>query len=78
MIVILPAILLGKDLVHDNVVFSSIAVIIALLVVVLLVLFNNRIFLVITKFLSTPGAGRVKETIKDIHQEIHIFRNRKR
>ena len=76
-IVILPAILLGKDLVHDNVVFSSIAVIIALLVVVLLVLFNNRIFLVITKFLSTPGAGRVKETIKDIHQEIHIFRNRK-
>ena len=76
-IVILPAILLGKDLVHDNVVFSSIAVIIALLVVVLLVLFNQRIFLVITKFLSTPGAGRVKETIKDIHQEIHIFRNRK-
>ena len=77
-VVILPALLLGRDLVHDNVVFSSVAVIIAVLVIVLLVLFNNRIYSVITKFLSTPGAGRIKETIKDMHQEIHIFRNHKR
>ena len=77
-IVILPAIFLGRDLAHDNVVFSSIAVIIAVLVIVLLILFNNRIYSVITKFLSAPGAGRVKEAIKDIHQEIHIFRNHKK
>ncbi|MEI6831329.1 MAG: lysylphosphatidylglycerol synthase transmembrane domain-containing protein [Candidatus Omnitrophota bacterium] len=77
-IVILPAILLRKDLIHDNVVFSSITVMIALLVIVLLILFNNRIYSIVTKFLSTPGAGKIKETIKDMHQEIHIFRNHKK
>ncbi|MCG2713797.1 MAG: flippase-like domain-containing protein [Candidatus Omnitrophica bacterium] len=77
-VIISIAILLKKDLVHDNVVFSSVIVILALLVIVLLVLFNNRIYSVITKFLSTPGAGKIKETIKDLHQEIHIFRNHKK
>ncbi len=77
-ILILPAIFLGKGLIHDKVVFSSVTIIIALLVVVLLILFNNRIYLVITKFLTTPGAGKIKEAIKDMHQEIHIFRNHKK
>ena len=74
-IVILPAILLGKNLVRDRVVFSSVAVIVSVLVFVLLVLFNKRIYTGISRFLSSPGAGKIKETIKDIHQEIHIFRN---
>lgn len=77
-IVILPALLLGKELIRDKLVFLSISIIIALLVIILLVLFNKRLASVITKFLSTPGAGRIKEIIKDLHQEIHIFRNHKR
>ncbi|MDD5097337.1 MAG: lysylphosphatidylglycerol synthase transmembrane domain-containing protein [Candidatus Omnitrophica bacterium] len=77
-IIILPAIFLGKNLIHDKVVFSSVTIIIGLLVVVLLVLFNNHIYSIITKFLSAPGAGKIKETIRDMHQEIHIFRNHKK
>jgi len=76
--IILPAILLGKDLIQDRIVFSSVTAIVIVLAIVLLVLFNSRIYSLISKFLSAPGAGRVKETIKDIHQEIHIFRNHKR
>ena len=76
--VILPALLLGRDLVLDKVVFTSVSVIVILLVVVLLVLFNNTIYSKITKWLSSPRSGKIKETIKNLHQEIHIFRNRKR
>lgn len=77
-IVILPALLLGRNLVLDKVVFSSIFVIVVLLAIVLLILFNNFIYTKITKFLSTPGAGKIKEMIKNMHQEIHIFRNHKK
>ena len=77
-LVILPALLLGRNLVLDKVVFTSVSVIVILLAVVLLVLFNNSIYSRITKFLSSPGAGKIKESIKNMHQEIHIFRNHKR
>jgi len=76
--VILPAILLGRNLVLDKVVFTSVFAIIILLIVVLLVLFNNFIYNKITKFLTAPGAGRIKETVKEMHQEIHLFRNHKK
>ncbi|MDP3042323.1 MAG: lysylphosphatidylglycerol synthase transmembrane domain-containing protein [Candidatus Omnitrophota bacterium] len=76
--VILPALLLGRDLVLDKVVFTSVSLIIILLAVVLLVLFNNPIYSGITRFLSSPGAGKIKETIKNMHQEIHVFRSHKR
>ncbi len=76
--VILPAILLGRELVLDKVVFSSIAVIIGLLAIILLVLFNSFIYSKITRFLTTPGAEKVKEMIKDMHREIHIFRHRRK
>ncbi len=77
-LVILPALLLGRGLILDRVVFTSVSVIISLLVVVLLVLFNNNLYSKITKFLGSPGSGKIKETIKNMHQEIHVFRNHKR
>jgi len=76
--VVLPAILLGRDLVRDKVVFSSVAIIVLLLVFILLVLFNSFIYSRITRFLATPGAERIKETIKDMHREIHVFRHRRK
>lgn len=76
--VILPALLLGRNLVLDQVVFLSVTVIIILLVMVLLVLFNNFIYSAITQLLATPGAGRIKEAIKNMHQEIYLFRNHKK
>ena len=76
--VIIPALLLGRNLVLDKVVFSSVFVISIILISILSVLFNSFIYSKITKFLSTPGAGKIKEAIKNMHQEIHLFRNHKR
>ncbi|MDD5692080.1 MAG: lysylphosphatidylglycerol synthase transmembrane domain-containing protein [Candidatus Omnitrophica bacterium] len=77
-IVVIPAILLGKGVVLDRVVLSSIAVIIGLLIVILLVLFNSFIYTKITRFLATPGAKKIKEMVKDMHAEIHVFRHRRK
>jgi len=77
-VVILPAFLLGGELVRDKFVFLSLAAIAGLLVLVLLVLFNSFIYARINLFLAAPGAGKIKETLKNLHHEIHIFRHRKK
>jgi len=77
-LVILPALLLGRNLVLDKVVFSSVFAILILLVVILFILFNKFVYLNLNKFLSEPGAGRIKEAIKNMHQEIHLFRHHKK
>lgn len=87
--VILLALVLGRNLVLDKVVFISVSVMIISLVICLLVFFNKGIYSIITKWLSPPssggtkeftatGFGKIKETIKNLHQEIHIFRNHKK
>lgn len=76
--VILLALFLGRELVRDKVVISSVIVIVVLLFVILLVLFNGVIYAKIAKFLTAPGAGKIKEAIGDLHSEIHIFRHRKK
>ena len=76
--VVLPAVLFGSDLIRDKVIFSSVVMIVSVLVAVLLLLFNNSIYSRITKFLSLPGAGKTREMIKDMHREIHVFRNHKK
>ncbi|MDO8662493.1 MAG: lysylphosphatidylglycerol synthase transmembrane domain-containing protein [Candidatus Omnitrophota bacterium] len=77
-LVILPTLLWNRDLMRDKVVFSSISAIVIILVIILLVLFNKFIYSKITSFLAAPGAGRIKEAIKDLHYEIHIFQHRKK
>jgi len=77
-LVILPALLLGGELVRDKVVSTSVAVIVILLIFILLVLFNRFIYSRITRFLTAPGAGRIREAISDLHSEIHIFRRHKK
>ena len=77
-ILVITAFVFGSSLLKDKVVFYSIAVILSILVAVILVLFNAFIYKKIAKFLSTPGAEKIKEAIKGVHHEIHVFRNRKR
>lgn len=77
-LVLLPAILLGGWLINDKIVYFSIAIIVILLLIILLLLFNSFIYTRIGRFLSVPGSGRIKEMIKDMHREIHIFRNHKK
>jgi len=59
-------------------VLTSVSAIIILLVIILLVLFNRFIYCRITQFLSSPGSGKIKDAIRNMHQEIHVFRNHKR
>lgn len=76
--VIIPALILGAGMIEDEAVFISVGAIVALLALILLVLFNKSIYAMIGKYLDTPGAGRIKEAIKGLHHEIHIFRHRKK
>jgi len=77
-IVVLPAFLFGGRLVRDKMVFSSLAAILGLLVLILLVLFNKTIYAKINGLLATPGAGRIRAAIRNLHREIHIFRSRRK
>jgi len=77
-LVVLPAVLLGGSFINDKIVYFSVAVIVGLLVIILLLLFNSFIYNKIARFLSVPGAGKIRDAIKDMHREIHIFRNHKR
>jgi len=68
----------GWGLVGNNkAVIFSVSVIISILVVILLVIFNRFIYSKIGVLLRSIRAGKIRESIKDLHNEVHIFRNRK-
>ncbi|MDD4979656.1 MAG: lysylphosphatidylglycerol synthase transmembrane domain-containing protein [Candidatus Omnitrophica bacterium] len=75
--VTLLALVFGWGLVEEKSVFWSVAVITGVLVVALLILFNSFLYSKINQILHSPTAGRMREAIKNLHQEIHIFRHRK-
>ncbi len=77
-ILVITALIFGRGLLRDRIVLSSIIMIVSLLIILLIILFNSFIYTKIAKFLSTPGAAKIKEAIKGVHHEIHIFRNRRR
>ena len=74
--VALLAVLFGWGFIRDNPsALISVAVLTALLIAILLVLFNKFLYSRINKFLRSPGAGKIREFIKGLHQEMHIFRH---
>ena len=77
-ILIMIALFLGRGLVLDKVVLASVSAILMLLCAILLVLFNNTIYSRVTGFLSRPGAGRIEESIRNMHREIYLFRHQKK
>lgn len=78
-IVATVSLLLGWSFIHDNQsVIFSIAVIITSLIVILLLLFNNFIFSKVNKLLYSPNAGKIREALTNLHQEIYLFRNKKK
>ncbi|MFA5411252.1 MAG: lysylphosphatidylglycerol synthase transmembrane domain-containing protein [Candidatus Omnitrophota bacterium] len=72
------ALLFGWKLIRDGSVLFSIGIITLLLIAILLVLFNKFLYAKINKFLDSSGAGKIRESIKNLHQEIHIFRHQKK
>jgi uncharacterized protein (TIRG00374 family) len=77
-ILALLAIMFGWQFVRDSSVLFIIGIITALLIAILLILFNNFLYVRINKFLDSSGAGKIRESIKNLQQEIYIFRRNKK
>ena len=68
----------GWKLIQDKSVLFSVSIITAILIAVLLILFNKFLFSKINKLLHTPNAGKLRQLLKDLHEEIHYFRQHKK
>jgi hypothetical protein len=77
-ILTLLAIFFGWNLISDRSVAVSIYILIAVLIALLLVLFNKFIYSKINKLLHSPGSGKIREAITNLHMEMHYFRNHKK
>ncbi len=71
------ALIPGWAIIKNTSILFSVAVITAVLVAVLLVLFNKLIYSKINKLLHSYHAVKILQYIKDVHQEIHVFRHHK-
>lgn len=77
-IVALLSLLFGWKLIRHKSVLLSIAIITGVLIAVLLILFNRFLYSKINQILHSPKAGRIREAVKNLHQEVHIFRHHKK
>ncbi|MFA5144393.1 MAG: lysylphosphatidylglycerol synthase transmembrane domain-containing protein [Candidatus Omnitrophota bacterium] len=78
-ILVLFSMIIGWPLIHDkkNILFA-IAVITAILSTLLFILFNKFIYSKISRLLSSSGSGKIRELLKDLHEEIHHFKHHKK
>ncbi|MBU4345943.1 MAG: flippase-like domain-containing protein [Candidatus Omnitrophica bacterium] len=76
-LVALLALGFGWRFLQDRSVLIPVFIITALLASILLVLFNRFLYSKINKLLHSPTAGRIREAIKNLHHEMHIFRHHK-
>lgn len=68
----------GWALVSDNkLVIFSVVTITSILSAILLIIFNKFIYSKIGALLRFVRAGKIRESIRNLHNEVHIFRNRK-
>lgn len=69
---------LGWQLVSDNsLVIISVLVITSVLAAILLIIFNRFIYSKIGALLRFVRASKIRESIRNLHNEVHIFRDRK-
>lgn len=72
-ILTLAALFLGRGLINNKSVVLSVALLTFVLIAVLLVLFNTFVYTKINQLLHSPRAGKIRNSIKNIHQEINQF-----
>ncbi|MFH0826784.1 MAG: lysylphosphatidylglycerol synthase transmembrane domain-containing protein [Candidatus Omnitrophota bacterium] len=77
-ILALGSLAFGWRLIQDKSVLAFIAVIAGLLILILFVLFNQAVFSKISRIFANPNAGRIRELLRDLHQEIHYFKGHKK
>ena len=78
-IVVICALFAGKRIIGGDItILISAALITGILAVILLILFNRFLYLQINKLLRAPHAGRIRESLESLFQEIHYFRKHKK
>ena len=77
-IVFLTALFLGYKLLQLKIIFFSVALITLPLIALLLLLFNNFFYSRLNWFFSLPCTGKIGEALKNLHQELHIFKKHKK
>jgi hypothetical protein len=77
-VVALAAVALGGRLVEDPSVIIAVSIIVGLLLIILLVLFNKYAYSKVNQLLHSPDAGRIRDAITNLHQEIHLFGKNKK
>ena len=78
-IIALFSLFLGWKMVNNDIaVLASVAIIVLVLIFILLILFNKFLYTKVNNFLHTPNSGRIRESIKNLLEEIHYFRDKKK
>lgn len=73
------AVIFGWRYTQDKSIILFLIVISAILTAILIVLFSKTLYLKLNKFFHNPArAHKITEAIKNLHHEIHIFRNHKK
>jgi uncharacterized protein (TIRG00374 family) len=76
-IVALLSVVFGFRFIEDKSILLLVGIITATLIFILLVLFNKYLFSKINNLLHSSNAGKIREMITNLHQEMHIYRDRK-
>jgi uncharacterized protein (TIRG00374 family) len=76
-ILALLALIFGWDLIQDKSVLLAVGAITTVLITILVVLFNRSVYSVVNRLLHSPNAGKIREAIRNLHQELHYFRHKK-
>lgn len=73
------ALAFGWKYTQDKSIIAFLAVISAILTAVLLILFNKTLYMKLNRFFHNPArAHKITELVKNLHHEIHLFRNHKK
>ncbi|MFA6350375.1 MAG: lysylphosphatidylglycerol synthase transmembrane domain-containing protein [Candidatus Omnitrophota bacterium] len=74
-LIALFAVIIGGRLIENTSVIVSVVLITIILILGLLVLYNSRIYSKISVFLQAGKANKIREYLKGLHHEIHIFKH---
>ncbi|MDD4954164.1 MAG: lysylphosphatidylglycerol synthase transmembrane domain-containing protein [Candidatus Omnitrophica bacterium] len=74
----LLSLLFGWRYTQDKSVLLSIGMITLVLVGILFTIFNSFVYSKISKLLRSPGAGKIRQLLTDLHDELHYFKHHKK
>jgi uncharacterized protein (TIRG00374 family) len=72
------ALLFGWKLIENRSILISIAVMTAILIIILSILFNEFLYLKINKLIHFINSHKIRELMANLHREVYYFKNHKR